>query len=707
MVHSMLIQAYLYKENAMSTKGINRVWQSIVALLVLILIVAPVGAAPVRYEFQDAQSKISDEVLEATEGGESTSFIIYLDDQADVSAAYSIEDQDARGWYVYNTLTQHAANTQGPVIEMLEANGAAYKSFWVANVIMTEGDRELVNAVAARSDVRAVESDEATDWIQDDDLIDEPDVEDEIDSTDEVLFTTPGVNNVQAPQLWDLGYTGEGIVIANQDTGMRWTHNAIRTKYRGWGGSIETSDHNYSWWDAIHFQLPGSSVNTRCGYNSMVPCDDHGHGTHTTGTVVGDGGPGTTNQPNQVGVAPGAQWIGCRNMDGGNGRPYTYSECFQFFIAPTDLNGENPDPPKRPHVMNNSWGCPPSEECAANTLYTIVENTQAAGIFVVVSAGNAGPACSTVNDPPAIYGASFSVGAINGNTNALTSFSSRGPVTVDGSGRMKPEIVAPGQSVRSATRSSDTAYSNSSGTSMAGPHVVGTVALLWSARPHLVRDIEATKQLLTSTANPAVTVPNNASGCGGIDTIPNNHFGYGRVDVLAAYNADVARDQFITFDPITDKIIGEVFSPGATASSGLPVSYSAMGNCEIVGDMVHVTDVGSCTVTASQPGDEYYYAAADVSQTFSSYYVADGYCLYDPGHAILPPIKADGSSVFRVNSTIPAKFRVCDANGNSVGMEGVVTSFVQLSESGPVAPLSTPPSPIFAGRIVIKIGSST
>ena len=139
-------------------------------------------------------------------------------------------------------------------------------------------------------------------------------------------------------------------------------------------------------------------------------------------------------------------------MDQGNGTPATYTECFQWFISPTDLAGNNPDPALRPHVMNNSWGCPPSEGCAAETLRVIVENTEAAGILVVASAGNSGSACSTVQDPTAIYAASFSVGAIN-SANALASFSSRGPVTIDGSGRMKPNISAPGVSNRSSVNS--------------------------------------------------------------------------------------------------------------------------------------------------------------------------------------------------------------------------------------------------------------
>ena len=179
---------------------------------------------------------------------------------------------------------------------------------------------------------------------------------------------------------------------------MRWTHNALKPHYRGWNGS--TADHNFNWHDSIH-----SRRRHLLAESPWSPATTTRHGTHTTGTTIGDDGAG-----NQIGVAPGAKWIGCRNMDQGDGTPATYTECFQFFIAPTDLNNQNPNPALRPHVMNNSWGCPTSEGCAAGTLETIVNNTTAAGIFVEVSAGNAGPSCSSVNDPPAIYAASYSTG---------------------------------------------------------------------------------------------------------------------------------------------------------------------------------------------------------------------------------------------------------------------------------------------------------
>jgi serine protease AprX len=456
-------------------------------------------------------SKIDALVLRDTAGGRKASFLIHLSDQADLREAYRIRNQDARGWYVYRALREHASRAQAPIRALLEARKASYKRYWAANVIVARGDRQLVQELARRGDVSAIESNDGSNWLEGKEA-----------SATSPATVEPGVALVHAPEVWALGHTGQGIVIGNQDTGMRWTHNALKPHYRGWNGSAH--DHNYNWWDAIH------SGGGSCGASSQQPCDDNGHGSHTTGTSVGDDGSG-----NQIGVAPGAKWIGCRNMDQGVGTPATYTECFQFFIAPTDLDGQNPNPALRPHVINNSWQCRASQGCAPDTLRTIIENAQAAGIFVEAAVSGGGPDCSTISDPPAIYAAAFSTGAVY-DADFLAPFSSRGPVTIDGSGRIKPDIVAPGVNVRSSVSNSDSAYSFFTGTSMAGPHVVGVVALLWSARPELARDIAATKQLLGATASPIATVTNGTQ-CGGIDHVPNNHFGWGLVDALAAVNA--------------------------------------------------------------------------------------------------------------------------------------------------------------------------
>jgi subtilisin family serine protease len=181
-------------------------------------------------------------------------------------------------------------------------------------------------------------------------------------------------------------------------------------------------------------------------------------------------------------------------------------------------------------VLNNSWGCPELEGCDARSLEPAVRTLRAAGIFVVASAGNDGPRCGSVDDPIAIYDAAFSVGAIDRDGD-LADFSSRGPVIVDGSGRIKPDIVAPGVGVRSSWPGGT--YRLEDGTSMAGPHVAGVVALLWSAQPKLIGDIDRTEQILIRTARPYKGTP---SGCDRGE-LPSNGAGYGVVDAYAAVRA--------------------------------------------------------------------------------------------------------------------------------------------------------------------------
>src|SRR5205823_5427523 len=142
-------------------------------------------------------------------------------------------------------------------------------------------------------------------------------------------------------------------------------------------------------------------------------------------------------------------------MDVGTGTPARYIECMEFFLAPYPVGGGQGDPTKAPDITINSWGCPPSEGCSANTLEAAVEGQAAAGIMMVVAAGNSGSGCSTVTDPAGIYAASYTVGALNTGTDTIAGFSSRGPVTSDGSNRIKPDITAPGNPTRSSTNASD------------------------------------------------------------------------------------------------------------------------------------------------------------------------------------------------------------------------------------------------------------
>ncbi|MEL7220797.1 MAG: S8 family peptidase, partial [Bacteroidota bacterium] len=334
--------------------------------------------------------------------------------------------------------------------------------------------------------------------------------------------------------------------------GYEWIHPTIQQQYRGYDGV--DADHNYHWHDAIreinllHNDTIISPDNNPCGLDIDAPCDDNNHGTHTMGTMVGDDG-----GDNQIGVAPAAQWIGCRNMERGWGSPASYIECFEWFLAPTNLDGEFPDPTMAPHVIANSWGCPEIEGCNPDNFALMemaVEALRAAGVVVVVSAGNDGSECSTVQNPSAIFEGAFSVGASN-NMDGIAGFSSRGAVTVDGSLRLKPNVVAPGVSIRSAVRNGE--YRTWNGTSMAGPHVAGAVALLLSAAPHLEGEVDSIEAIFESTALELLSDQDCNGFLGSVS--PNAVYGHGRIDVLAAVEStmqivnteEVTRSQYETF----------------------------------------------------------------------------------------------------------------------------------------------------------------
>lgn len=472
--------------------------------------------APRALTLRDAAGKIERGVLEKLQKGQTTRALIVMAEQADLSAAENLPTKQAKGAFVFTTLRETAQRTQAGVRADLQRRGVTYRAYIAANVIAVEQlDAPLAVQLAARPEVGRLAADPDVKFAEPVSM--EPSVE-------IARAVEWNIQKIGANKLWAEKIRGKGIVVANQDTGVEWDHPALKKKYRGYTKATDTVNHDYNWWDAIHSSIGGGS--NPCGYNSAAPCDDTDHGTHTMGTIVG------STRTDKIGVAPGAKWIACRNMDNGVGRPSTYIECFDFFLAPWDSTGNNPDPNQAPDVVSNSWGCPPSEQCAADSLRIATRSLRAAGIFVSVSAGNAGSNCSTISDPSSIYNASTTVGATDSGDN-LASFSSRGPVTVDASNRRKPDISAPGVNVRSSVTGGG--YSKLSGTSMAAPHVAGAVALLWQAKPSLRGNVGTTEQVLFQAANRNVKTGNQNCGGTNKNDIPNNLFGYGRLDVWKAF----------------------------------------------------------------------------------------------------------------------------------------------------------------------------
>ena len=424
-------------------------------------------------------------------------FVILRDQAAvdTISAATPDEQRTA----VYTTLTDHANRTQADLRRTLDLFGVNYTPYYLVNALEVDGGPLLRLWLSRRSEVdRVIDSPVLR-------PLPEP-AATAVGTAERPLTPQWNLTDIGADRVWaEFGVRGEGVVVGQSDSGADWTHPELRPTYRGAAGS-----HDYNWFDPWN--------------HTSEPVDHGGHGTHTLGSVLGQ----------SVGVAPAASWIACANLDRNLGNPALYLDCLQFMLAPFPLDGDPfaSDPARGANVLNNSWGCPPLEGCDALSLQTAVDALRAAGVFVVASAGNDGAGgCETVSDPIAIYDSAFSVGAVDSD-GALGSFSSRGPVTVDGSGRTKPDIVAPGVNVLSAFPQGSYEYAD--GTSMAGPHVAGVVALVWSANPSLIGRVAETEQILIETARPYDVARFGLPTCAASDTLPNNAVGYGLVDAYAA-----------------------------------------------------------------------------------------------------------------------------------------------------------------------------
>ena len=420
---------------------------------------------------------------------------VILKQQADLSALAATGTgpaaREARVAEVYRRLVATAVGSQADLRRALDRLHLAYTPYYLVNGLEVDGGPEVRAWLSRRDDVDRVLVAQrlrpltAPPGAAHGGARTPP-------ATPQWNITGIGADRVRT----ELGVDGRGITVGSSDSGVDGTHPALAGTFRGGDDS---------WYD------PWEGTRT--------PTDDIGHGTHTLASAVGG---------DNVGVAPGANWTGCVNLDRNLGDPGHYLDCLQFMLAPFPAGGDPftaGRPARSPQVLTNSWGCPDIEGCDTGALRAATAAFAAAGTFFVAAAGNSGPACGSVEDPPAPYADVLTVGAVD-SRGAIADFSSRGP-TPDGSA--KPDVVAPGEDVLSALPGGG--YGRLSGTSMAAPHVAGVVALMWSAEPALVGDLARTRQILLDTAVPVL--PTTVVTCGGIANVA----GAGRVDAYAAVRA--------------------------------------------------------------------------------------------------------------------------------------------------------------------------
>lgn len=472
--------------------GLKQAVHLLIGILIVVSLLWPASAAASPQP--QSQADIDSAVLKQFESQSEVTFWVIFRQQADLTPAYSIKDWEERGQFVYRQLRAQAESSQARVRALLKSSAKVHRSYWIVNAIQVTADEVTLRSLAIQPDVGRIIPDRVY-------HIPPP----------QPGTSQPGVNGIEwnidrihAPDVWStFGVRGEGIVVANIDSGVQFDHPALVSQYRGNQGN-GVFDHNYNWFDPSQI----------CGSPSLNPCDNQGHGTHTMGTMIGDDG---SSGGNQIGVAPGARWIAAKGCEALDCSSTALMASGEWILAPTDLNGENPRPDLRPHVVNNSWG-----GGAGDPFYQgIVNAWVAAGIFPQFANGNFGPFCGS-SGSPGDYTESYSAGAFDASDN-IAEFSSRGSSFF---GDTKPNIAAPGVDVRSSVPGGG--YEFNSGTSMASPHVAGTVALLWSASPVLMGDVAATRELLDQTAGDV-----DDQSCGGT-AADNNTWGEGRLDAFTA-----------------------------------------------------------------------------------------------------------------------------------------------------------------------------
>lgn len=432
------------------------------------------------------QQKIDEDLLARlveARPDETLRFIVYLRQTAELAPQTLPSKVERRRVEVVQRLRQIAASSQASLLRQLQAGQAnstvtTYRPFWIFNGVAVQGTARAIHEIAARPDVSHIALDAQHQYFKP--PTDTLGLESFVQVSSLTDSPSWGVSRVGAPYVWHgLNVNGNGVTVAIMDTGVDWLHPVLNSNYRGNLGNGQV-EHAGNWY---HTATP----------TVTEPIDLIGHGTHVAGTAVGQSG---------IGVAPGAQWIAVSIADA-NGFIFDSQvhSGFEWLLAP------NGDPALAPDIVNNSW----SGSGQHTTYVDDVAALQAAGIVTVFAAGNNGPFPASIG-VPASYTNTIAVGASD-DIDEVAWFSSRGPSPL--TNQLKPLLVAPGTNILSALP--DGKYGYWLGTSMATPHVVGTLALLLSANSGLSR--QAMVQILAETAVPiSTTHPNDSSGWGRLNT---------------------------------------------------------------------------------------------------------------------------------------------------------------------------------------------
>ena len=464
-------------------------------------------------ELQEFINQSSDEMISVN-----IIFKAQIDENELNDRASNFENKKARREFVINELKYFSEKSQQEVLSIMQSeqrNGKVTNivSHWLSNSITCTTTKDVIYLLSERDDILIIGHNADKEAI----LSGQQSAVSGQQSVKAETEIEEHVSQVNAPQVWNQGYTGEGVLVAILDTGVNYEHPDLADHL--WDGGAQYPNHGYNSYD---------------GSNNTM--DNRGHGTHCAGIICGDG---TGNK--QTGIAPDATLMCVKALnDTGNTNASAICAGMEFAVE----HGAE--------VLSMSLGIANSSVADREMLRQTCVNTLQAGVVASVAAGNEGdsqnsnPIPNNVRVPascpaPWIHpdqqenagelSCVVSVGAVNKNDNVAT-VSSRGPVTWQetsfgdypynpGIGLIRPDVCAPGVDVVSLNYS-DNGYTKKTGTSQAAPNVAGIICLMLSKKPEMT-PAEISMVLETS----AFKLENNK----------NNNSGSGRVDALAAINA--------------------------------------------------------------------------------------------------------------------------------------------------------------------------